>query len=157
MQKQINENIVGDIIGDIKRKLLFLEKTPSRGVLNNIHILLKNLGINNIPKLYITSEFCIEPINLKNYTNEILDILTQKNFNEIKKECLNQSDTYIFKESNLLPKNVYISKEDKKEKTDRNFIQEEFEVESDTEESDNSELEENGYEQYSENEDEFSD
>jgi len=147
-------------IEDIKRKLVHIQIRPTYENINSLSIILKNLGYQNIPKIQseqYKNYYTITKDQLENFCNKINDIILYEpdDLKSCKKN--NFKEVFMFKESTLLPKNVYVSEKDNEEKIEDQYLDDVTSI-SESENSENSDKdelpEEEGYELYSEVSDE---
>jgi len=164
---QIEEELeIEELANKITRMLEHIKIRPTYILLNTVYIILKNYGYKDIPRL-IFSEFVpnaigsniLEQNAIFKYCKDIEELI-KKNPNpdqEDKKKNISK-EIHMFKESSMLPQNVYVSEKGDEEKFEDNYIEEDVTSETESENSLGSELEqeEEGYEIYEENDEEFS-
>ena len=145
----------------ILRKLVHIQIRPTYTVINNLTMLLKTLGYQDIPKLQTQDYYSVPKENIHAWCNLIKDLITYEPDGPVKKNTHTSKEVFMFQELSLLPKNVYVSEKDAEEhNVEDNFNADDISSVSESENSENSEKEEHeeGYEFYSEDEeDEFSD
>ena len=148
----------------VRRKLVHIKVRPTYANINNLSVCLKNLGYQDIPK--IQSESCnnwnINREAILNFCEKIEEIIKHEPYVCDRKKNHTSKEVFMFQESSLLPKNVYVSEKDNEEKLEDNFIDNDIssisESESENSEKEDQPDEEEGYEFYAEvSEDEFSD
>jgi hypothetical protein len=144
----------------VNRKLVHIKVRPTYANINNLLVYLKNLGYQDIPKIH--SENCyINKEAINTFCDKIQEIIKYEPNSCDKKKNHTSKEVFMFQESSLLPKNVYVSEKDNEEKLEDNFVDNDISSVSESENSENSEKEdhpeEEGYEFYAEvSEDEFS-
>lgn len=148
-------------VDTIRRKLIHIKARPTYETINNLSLLLKNLGYQNIPKLSVRESY-ISKNDIDSFCNQIEYIITneQSDPKGIRRNHLSK-EIFMFRESSLLPKNVYVSEKDNEEKLEDNYMEDDICSEkSSSNISENSEIEEvqeEGYTFYDEvSEDSFS-
>jgi hypothetical protein len=129
---------------------------PSYASVNTIYAILKGNGYKNIPKLE-TSDNIVTNESIKNYCNQIEKLMNTEIIQEDKKKNVSK-EVYIFPESSMLPKNVYIFEKTDEEKLEDNYVEDDLTSLSESENSINSEIEEQeeGYQIYEDDSDQFS-
>ena len=133
---------------DIERKLIHIKLRPTYTNINYVCILLKQNGYTDIPKLIIQENNTIDVID---FCNKVKNIISKPPTMHYPSPKNNKKNTmFMFQESSLLPKNVYVSEKDEEDKLDEKYIQNEASSISESEISENSDKEvyEEGYELY---------
>lgn len=133
---------------EIDRKIVHVRIRPTYTNINHLIMLAKNAGVKDVPKLESTTK---ESITI--FCNRMANVMHNNVFTKSHLTHSYTKNVYKFEESNLLPGNVYIEKNNDHSLDD---IEEETATVY-TETSEVSEVEE-GYELYEEDEEvEFSD
>lgn len=140
----------------VRRKLIHIKNRPTYTTINNLIFLLKNLGYQNIPKLQTQNYFNISDEVLTTWSNQILELIEYEPDGIKKINNHTSKEIFMFPESNLLPKNVYLSEKDNEDlNPDDNFLDDISSIsESEHSGSDKEEHEEEGYAVYEEESDE---
>jgi hypothetical protein len=151
---------------DLDKLLEHFKIKPTYMTLHTIYMILKNNGYKDIPKMHKNNSNNIEKPEIEKFVNNIrtlldrtsLDTKTKKNGfeeKESKKKSLTK-EVYMFPESALLPKNVYVSEKGDDEKLEDNYVDDDDVTSlSESENSLGSEIDEHedGYEIYDEEDD----
>lgn len=137
---------------EVNRLLEHFKTKPTHVVLDNIYVMLKNNGYTNIPLIEFieTNDSNIVVPNVLNndsiekYCNTIRQYIT--NFRPEQEDKRKSSkEVYVFPESNMLPKGVYLFEKKEEEKTDDNYIDNDIELSSESENSVSEIEEQEGY------------
>jgi len=143
----------------IRRKLIHIQIKPTYMTINNLLMMLKNLGYQNIPKLQTHDYYCVSKETISKWSNQILELIEYEPDTLKKVNVHTSKEIFMFQESSLLPKNVYVSEKDNDDQNLEDNFNDDI---SSISESENSESEkeehEEGYAFYSEDDaEEFSD
>lgn len=136
----------------IRRKLVHIQIKPTYTNINNVTMLIKNLDSEfcfKIPE----NPFLINRETIAHFCEEVEKIIANKNNVVISsKKKNNIKEIFMFPESALLPNNVYVSEKDNDEIIQDNFIEQDLEsiTSSENDISEKEEIVEEGYEYYSE-------
>lgn len=135
---------------------------PTYIVLNTLYALLKNKGYKDIPKLQFieSSSNLLDKNSIIKFCEEIKNIIKNEADKEDNKKK-NSKEIYMFRESSLLPQNVYVSEKRDDDKLEDNYTEDNITSSSESENSVLSEIEEEqeqGYDidVYDNDSDEFS-
>lgn len=168
---------------DINGLLEHFKIKPTYVVLNTIHIILKNNGYRDIPKVqFLEPNGSVCKNSIDDYCCEIEKLINSghnsghnsgsksgsksghnsgsktgsKPGSKIEDKRKNYKEIHMFQESSMLPQNVYISEKKDEEKMEDDYVEEDITSSSESENSVDTGPEE-GYDIYEENEeDEFS-
>lgn len=145
-QKQEYENIKEQICPLLEH----LKIRPTYLVLNIIHIILKNKGYKDIPKIKYIDKNIITLENINNYCEDVMRILKDDPIKEEIKKKNYTKEVHIYKEATLLPRNIYISEKKEEDKIEEDYTDNDITSESESENSLCSDIDkqEEGYEIY---------
>jgi len=145
------------VILDIKKKLEHIKIRPTYYNINTVYILLKQHNFQNIPKISSFYTVNNNTIDVQKYCDKILEIINCDIFTDVPKPT-KKTGVYMFQESSLLPKNVYLVENSEEKEIDDIILDSSSLSDSESDNMSEKETFEEGYELYeSGNDDDFSD
>jgi len=123
---------------DIMRKLNHIKERPNSTNINCLYIILKLRGFKSLPRFPVGNPIRtnISQETLDLFINQVLQLLSKPEnatINPIK--SFPKREIYMFQESSLLPKNVYVSERDNDENLEEMFIEGDITSSSESEKS----------------------
>ncbi len=145
-----------NILTKINRMIEHFKIRPTHIILNTIYITLKNYGYVDIPRIKYSESNIVDKQIINKYCKEIMFLIKSEPENKVGSKKNYSKEIHVFKESCMLPQNVYVSEKTDEEKLDETYIDNDITSISESENSINSDPEEEGYEIYEEDSDQFS-